>query len=52
MWDDNPKKILKNYKTSNLKKTLNNVDYIVLSPGISLIKKKILLNLKIKLLQI
>ena len=48
VWDDNPKKILKNYKPSNLIQSLNNVDYIVLSPGISLIKNKILLNLKIK----
>ena len=30
---------LKNYRTKNLNKTLNQVDYIILSPGISLIKK-------------
>ncbi len=42
VWDDNPKKRGKlPFKIpSNLNNTLKNVDYIVLSPGISLKKKK------------
>ena len=42
VWDDN-KTIRKNFKSnsvSNLQNTLNKVDYIVLSPGISLNKPK------------
>ena len=42
IWDDDQKKILKNYRPKNLIKTLNKVDYIVLSPGISLVKNKYL----------
>ena len=34
------KKFLKNYRSKNLNKTLNQVDYIVLSPGISFLKNK------------
>ena len=37
VWDDNQKNLFKNKRTKNLNQTLNNVDYIVLSPGISLI---------------
>ena len=42
VWDDNPKKRGKlPFKIpSNLNNTLKDVDYIVLSPGISLKKKK------------
>ena len=40
IWDDEQKKLFKNKRTKNLIKTLNKVDYIVLSPGVSLIKKK------------
>ena len=42
IWDDNSKvrKKYKNKNIINLNKTLNNVDFIVLSPGISLIKTK------------
>ena len=40
IWDDKKKNIPKKYTTKNLKKTLLEVDYIVLSPGISLIKNK------------
>ena len=36
VWDDKNKNLLKNYRTKNLKKTLNKVDYIVLTPGVSL----------------
>ena len=52
VWDDNQIKIFKNYRTKNLNKTLNKVDYIVLSPGISLIKNKKLKRFKKKLSQI
>ena len=40
IWDDKQKKIFKNNKSKDLTETLNNVDYIVLSPGVSLIDKK------------
>ena len=42
VWDDNVKlrRNFKNNKTLNLKKTLEKVDFIVLSPGISLKKTK------------
>ena len=39
VWDDKKEKYLRaKYTTKNLKKTLKQVDYIVLTPGISLIK--------------
>ena len=40
VWDDNKKNINKKYRSKNLINTFNQVDYIVLSPGISLIKSK------------
>ena len=40
IWDDKYKQLFKKKRTKDLLKTLNNVDYIILSPGISLIKKK------------
>ena len=43
VWDDKNKNIFKKHRSQNLKKTLNNVDYIVLTPGISL-KDNIHLN--------
>ena len=43
VWDDKEKKLFKNYRAKNLNKTIREADYIVLSPGISLIKNK---NLK------
>ncbi len=45
VWDDKQKKLFKDKRTKNLSNTLNKVDYIVLSPGISLndIKNKDLL---------
>ena len=49
VWDDKKKKKFKSYRTKSLKKTLNQVNYIVLSPGISLIKNKILSKFKKKL---
>ena len=48
VWDDKQKKKFKSYRTKSLKKTLNQVNYIVLSPGISLIKNKILSKFKKK----
>jgi len=36
VWDDNNKSLFKTKRVSNLNNTLNKVDYIVLSPGISL----------------
>ena len=40
IWDDKYKTIFKKYRAKNLNKTLLKVDYIVLSPGISLMKNK------------
>ena len=50
IWDDNKKNILKKYKAKNIIRTLNQVDYIVLSPGISLIKNKKLKKFKNKII--
>ena len=50
VWDDKQKKLFKNKGTKNLNKTLNNVDYIVLSPGISFIEKKNLIKFKKKII--
>ncbi len=36
VWDDNKKDLFKNKRAANLNNTLNQVDYIILSPGISL----------------
>ena len=40
VWDDKKKNLFKNHRSNDLNKTLKQVDYIVLAPGISLIKKK------------
>ena len=40
VYDDNHKNLFKSYWSKNLNKTLKQVDYIVLSPGISLNKNK------------
>ena len=50
IWDDNQKNIYKHYKAKNLFQTLTQVDYIVLSPGISLIKNKKLNKFKKKII--
>ncbi len=50
IWDDNQKNKFKNLKAKNLTKTLNQVDYVVLSPGISLINNKILRKFKKKII--
>ena len=36
VWDDNDKKLFKNYRSKNLNYSLNQIDYIILSPGVSL----------------
>ena len=50
IWDDNQKQLFKNKRSKNLSKTLNKVDYIVLSPGISLINKKNFTKFKKKII--
>ena len=50
IWDDNKKIKYKNFKAKNLAQTLNQVDFIVLSPGISLIKNKKLNKFKKKII--
>ena len=40
VWDDHNKDLYKNKRTSNLVKSLHTVDYIILSPGVSLMKSK------------
>ena len=50
VWDDNQKKLFKKYQTLNLKKTLAKVDYIILSPGISLLKNEKLNKYKKKII--
>ena len=50
IWDDKQKQLFKNKRTKNLSKTLSKVDYIVLSPGISLIDKKNLIKFKKKII--
>ncbi len=42
VWDDKLKKLFKSKRAKNLKQTLEQVDYIVLTPGISLLNNKIL----------
>ena len=49
-WDDKKKDLFKSNRVKNLKKTLNNVDYIVLSPGVSLVEKKFLKKYKKKII--
>ena len=50
VWDDKNKRIFKKYRVKNLKKSLSQVDYIILSPGISLIKNKQLRKFKKKII--
>ena len=50
VWDDKQKNLFKKKRTSNLNKILNEVDYIVLSPGINPIKKKNLIKYKKKVI--
>ncbi len=50
VWDDKQKKIFKNHRTKNLNQTLKEVDFIILSPGVSLIKNKKLKKFKKKII--
>ena len=50
VWDDNKKNEYKKYRTKNLIRTINKVDYIVLTPGISLLKNKTLRKYKKKII--
>tara|TARA_B100001057_G_scaffold224214_1_gene224515 strand:+ start:9042 stop:10319 length:1278 start_codon:yes stop_codon:yes gene_type:complete len=50
VWDDKQKNLFKKFRTKNLEKTLKQVDYIVLAPGISLIQNKKLLKFKKKII--
>ena len=50
VWDDKQKNLLRKYRANNLNKTLAQVDYIILSPGISLIKNKNLRKFKKKII--
>ena len=50
VWDDKQKKLFKNKRTKNLNKALKNVDFIVLSPGISFIEKKNLIKFEKKII--
>ena len=50
VWDDKQKKILKQFRPKNLNETLKHVDYIILAPGISLIKNKSLSKFKEKII--
>jgi UDP-N-acetylmuramoylalanine--D-glutamate ligase len=50
VWDDKKKKLFKKVRVKNLNETLNAVDFIVLSPGISLIEKNFLVKFKKKII--
>ena len=50
VWDDKQKKIFKNHRAKNLTNALNQADFIVLAPGISLIKNKSLKKFKKKII--
>jgi len=50
VWDDKHKYLFKNYRPKNLAQTLNQVDYIILAPGISLLKNKKLRKFKNKII--
>ena len=50
VWDDKKGNINKKYRLNNLMQTLHQVDYIVLSPGISLLKNKKLNKFKNKII--
>ena len=50
VYDDKRKNLFQSYRTKNLNKTLKQVDYIILSPGISLNKNKNLRKYKKKII--
>ena len=50
IWDDKKIRLFEKYKAKNLIQTLNEVDFIVLAPGISLLKNKNLKKFKNKII--
>ncbi len=50
VWDDSQINVFKKYRPKNLIKILRQVDYIVLAPGISLLKNKNLFKFKKKII--
>ena len=50
VWDDKEKKLFKNKRPNNLANELEKVDYIILSPGVSLNKNKYLKKFKKKII--
>jgi len=50
VWDDKQKNLLKNLRTKNLNQTMSQVDYIILAPGISLLKNKKLSKFRKKII--
>ena len=50
VWDDKKINLFKSHRANNLNKTLNQVDFIILAPGISLVKKKNLKKFKRKII--
>ena len=50
VWDDKKKNLYKKYRSKNLIHTLNQVNYIVLSPGISLLKNNKLSKFRKKII--
>ena len=50
VWDDKQKNLFKSFRAKDLKQTINNVDFVVLAPGISLNKNKILSKFKNKII--
>ena len=50
VWDDNQPNVYKKHRSKNLNKTLDQVDYIVLTPGISFLRNKKLLKFKKKVI--
>ena len=50
VWDDKIKDIFNKYRTRDLKQSLKEADFIVLSPGISLLKNKKLIKFKKKII--
>lgn len=50
VWDDGEKKLFRKDRTKNLNKTLREVDYIILSPGVSLLKNKKLRKFESKII--
>ena len=50
VWDDNNNNIYENFRPKNLNQALKEVDYIILAPGVSLLKHKNLKNFKKKII--